>query len=349
MKEEIIKTLKDLLKYKTYKENIKEFDKLFNYIKKKYSNTYIEEYVFDNNKSLVLSNTNDTNLDIIFCTHIDVVHDDDYSYIEDIDNIYGRGTIDMKAQVAVCLTFISNINTDKKIGLFITSDEEITGNCAYQLSKIYNSKFVIVPDGGKNFNLVIEEKGLVQLEISIKTKSAHASQPFNGENAIIKLIEVYNKILEKYPLPKSSEEYITSINLSKICGGVSNNQVPDYASMTLDIRNIDKDNQEDIITYIKSISKNIEIKIITQGGTFNTDLKNKYVKKYIKATEKILGKKVNKVGCESTSAAIFFYEKNIPTIIMNPIGDYAHCPNEYVNKDSLIMLYNIYEEFLKEM
>ena len=157
MKEEIIKTLKDLLSFKTYEENKDEFEKLFNYIKKNYSNLLITEYEFKDKKALVLSNTNSHDLDIIMCTHIDIVHADTYDFTEDEDNIYGRGTIDMKGSVAVCLTLLKNIKTDLRIALFITSDEEIDGNCANELSKIYNSKIAIVPDGGSNFDLISEE------------------------------------------------------------------------------------------------------------------------------------------------------------------------------------------------
>ena len=39
---------------------------------------------------------------------------------------------------------------------------------------------------------------------------------------------------------------------------------------------------------------------------------------------------------------IYFSEKNIPTIIMNPSGGNAHSQNEYVNIDSLKKLYEIY-------
>ena len=348
MKEEIIKTLKDLLNFKTQKENKKEFEKIFNYIKKEYSDLYIEEYEFNGNKSLVLANTKDKKLDIIFCTHIDVVAADNYDYQEDKDNLYGRGTIDMKCSVAVCLQILKNVSTNLKIALFITSDEEIDGNCAYELSKIYDGNICIVPDGGSDFDLIIEEKGLIQLKLSTFTTPAHSSQLFNGENAIIKLMDVYNKIISKYPNPKSNAEYITSVNLSKLNGGKEYNQVPYFAEMILDIRNVLKDSQEDIIDFIKKIDADVSVEVITKGSTFKYDLKNKLVKKYIACSEKVLHKKVNKVGCESTSDAIFFQGKGIPTVIMNPKGGYPHSKLEYVNKDSLLDLYNIYKLFIEE-
>ena len=141
MKTKIINKLKELLKYKTIKGNQEEFNKIFEYIKltTKESLT-IKEYIFNNNKCLVISNVDTTNYDIIFCTHIDIVPCSTYDYKEDNINIYGRGTIDMKGSVAVCLELLNNINTNKKIALFITSDEETDGNCVYELLKIRSMK-----------------------------------------------------------------------------------------------------------------------------------------------------------------------------------------------------------------
>ncbi len=346
MKKEIINTLKDLLSFKTYKENTSEFEKLFTYIKDKYSSLLITEYTFNSNIALVLSNTNSKDLDLLFCTHIDVVYADDYNYTEDDTCIYGRGTIDMKGSVAVLLTLMNNLKSNSKIALMITSDEEITGYCADKLSKIYKSKFVIIPDGGTNFELITEEKGLIQLELTTTTKEAHSAQLFNGENAIVKLYNVYNKIIEKYPIPKNENEYITSVNLSKLNGGSSNNQVPGNASMFLDIRYIGADNKDDIINYIKNIDPEVKVNIVLTGPTFTTDLNNEYVKKYITSCEKILKRKIIKKGCESTSDAIYFSNRSMPTVIMNPDGYYAHSPKEYVNKESLYTLYKIYIDFI---
>ena len=349
MKENILNKLKELLKFKTIKAEKEEFEKIFNYIKQTTNKSLIiKEYIFNENKCLVISNIDTTNYDIIFCTHIDIVPCSNYNYKEDEQNIYGRGTIDMKGSVAVCLELLNNIKTPKKIALFITSDEETDGNCAYELLKIYKSKLAIVPDGGSNFTLIKEEKGLLQLELSIKTKSAHASQPFNGENAIVKLYEVDENLIKKYPLPKNSNEYQTSINLSTLNGGLQTNQVPDTAAMKLDIRYVSKDNTKDFINIISNTNPNIEIKTILEGPVFKTNINNKDIKKYLKICKKILNKEIDIISCESTSDAVYFSEHNIPTIIMNPNGYYPHCENEYVNKESLVTLYKIYIEFIQK-
>ena len=254
----------------------------------------------------------------------------------------------MKGQLSCIMSLLKHNKTNKKIAFIITSDEEIGGYCCKEILKNYTSKLAVIPDASSNFNLVVEEKGLLQLELSIKTKSAHASQPFNGENAIVKLYEVYEKLINKYPLPKDNTEYQTSINLSSLNGGLQTNQVPDTATMKLDIRYIAKDNPQDFINIISNINPNIEIKTILDGPVFKTNLNNKDMKKYLKVCKKILNKDINIIGCESTSDAVYFSEKNIPTIIMNPNGYYPHCENEYINKESLVTLYNIYYEFIQK-
>lgn len=347
MKKEILDILKKLMNIDSYSGNYKSIDKVFNYIKSIMSKSLdIKMYEFNKCKTMVISNTVDKNLDIIFGVHIDVVPNDEYKFKKDNKNVYGRGSIDMKGAVSVILNLLNNNTYSKKIALIITSDEEIDGNCMKQILKEYNTKLAIIPDGGSNFDLIKEEKGLLQVKVSIKTKSAHASKPFDGVNAITELFRVYNELITKYPLPVNEDDYKTSINLSTICGGKNNNSVPDTCSMVLDIRHINNDKKEDIISYIKSFG--VDVDVIASGSLFKTDINNSFIQNYIGVCEKVIGRKVKIKSITSTSDAIYFSDKDIPTIIMNPDGGNPHCPDEFVSIDGLVKLYKIYEEFLKE-
>lgn len=347
---EILSILKKLMNCPSVSGDKETSKKLLNDIAKMMpENLFIKKYEFDGFGSLVISNTKEKNFDIVFCGHIDVVPCDEYKYTEKEDKIFGRGSIDMKGAIAVCIRLFQNLNTNKKVALFITSDEEIAGNCAKELVNLYpNIKLAVIPDGGKDFQLICEEKGLLQLKLSVKTKSSHASQPYNGINAINVLYECYLKLLKEYPLPKNEKDYKTSINLSKIVGGKAINQVPDYAEMYLDVRHIYSDKKETILDLIKKINSNINVEIIGDGIAFISDPKNKNIKEYLKACKDVLGFEPVITKTESTSDAIYFSKKNIPTALMNPSGDYPHCPLEYVEKDSLLKLYKIYEKLLKE-
>lgn len=349
MNNKIVEVTKKLMSFKTYKDNQDEFKKLFDYIKEEVKDLNIEEYEFNKKKCMVISNQKTKEFDLLFCCHCDVVNTENWNITEDKENIYGRGSIDMKGGLACSLEALKNAKTKKRIGLFITTDEEIDGYTCKKLLEKYKTGFAIIPDGGKDFQLITEEKGLLQLELTMKTHSAHASQPWNGENAINKLYEIYQELLKKYPLPKNSKEYITSINLGTINGGNSFNSVPDFCSMKLDIRYTSETNKEKLLKEIRKISKDVKINIALETSNFICDLENLNIKKYEEITEKVLNRKIKKIGCESSSDAVYFYDRKIPTIIMNPIGDYPHGEKEFVNKESLYKLYKIYSEMIKEV
>lgn len=348
--EEILTLLEKLMNCPGVSKDTKLTNQLLDEIKESLpKELFVQKYDFDGFGSLVISNTEDTDFDIVFCTHIDVVPCEEYKYTEDDENVYGRGSMDMKGQVAVLLTLFKELRTDKKVALFITSDEEIAGNCAKRLVDIYpNIKLAIIPDGGKNFELIEEEKGQLQIKLSVNTKTAHASQPYNGVNALEVLYDCYLKLLKEYPMPLSSDDYKTSVALTKMVGGDALNQVPGYAEMYLDIRHVASDKKDDILKLIKEINHEIEIEIMAAGSAFTTDVNNPNIKMYLDMCKDVLGYDPKIVKTEATSDAIYFSDKNIPTALMNPIGDFPHCPNEFVNKKSLLDLYKIYDKILKE-
>ncbi len=350
--------LNKLISYKTVHGNDKsEFIKCFNYIENYLSdnkNLYFEKFDFNDNLSMLISNTKSNNFDILFVGHLDVVDAEEKQFsAKKVDNkVYGRGSFDMKGHDSVMIDIMKEIDNSKKVALLLTSDEERGG--FFGIPKImdkhpFKSKLAIVPDGGNNFDFITEEKGVLQLELIAHGKRAHASKPYDGKNAIVKLFNVYNEIIKKYPIPKSEEDFKTSINLGTINGGTVVNIVPEYASMMLDIRHVYSDTKESIIDEIKKIDKGIEIKIFAQGEAYKANINNTSVRKYINACEKVLNKKINCVPCESASDARFFEKYGINAIIMNACGNDAHGSNEYIELSSLDILKKIYKNIIEEI
>ncbi|MCI9233689.1 MAG: M20 family metallopeptidase [Bacilli bacterium] len=71
-------------------------------------NLIIKQHNFNSFSSLIISNTKDENFDVVFCVHIDVVPCDKYQFQKERNTIYGRGTIDMKGAVSVCITLFNH-------------------------------------------------------------------------------------------------------------------------------------------------------------------------------------------------------------------------------------------------
>ena len=353
----IKKLVSDLVKFETVYGNEKEFFECFSYIKEYLKNTdlTIKEYFFNGFRSMVISNCDTKNYDVIFVGHIDVVPGTKQQFTPYINNnkLYGRGTFDMKGHVAIMIEIMKNISvikTNYNVALFITSDEEQGG--FYGVNRLlneikYKTKLAIVPDAGNNFDHIIEEKGVLQLKLSYSGKSAHSSLAFDGDNALIHLINMYNELIKKYPLPKNKKDFKTSINLAKLNGGNAINKVCDYAEMYLDIRHISSDLKNDFLNSIKEINPNVIIEVLAQGDEF-IYIENDLSLKYLDICEKVLQKKINKNKCESSSDARFFYKKGISCILMNAKGKNLHADQEYIDIESLELLYNIYFDFLNK-
>ncbi len=346
----IVNNTSKLISFPTYHGNDDAFKELFDYVKEQMNGFFIKDIIVNynnhDNHNLLISNVESNDFDIIFSGHVDVVKNEEYKARIVGNKLYGRGAIDMKGQVAVMMEILKNAKTSKKMALLLTSDEEIGGFCCENIAKNLNAQIVIMPDGGKNFDLIVEEKGLAQLEITATGVSAHGSEPFNGDNAILKLINLYNDLISIYSLPKSKDDWRLSITLSKMNGGDANNKVPDKATMALDIRYTANDNINRIINYIRNYSEDITLKILDVEPVFYLDQELEIVKNFIAKSEKILNKKLVITKCSAGSDATYFSEKKIPVIIMNPIGDYWHNKNEYADINSYYTLYRIFKSLL---
>ena len=72
------------------------------------------------------------------------------------------------------------------------------------------------------------------------------------------------------------------------------------------------------------------------------------MKKYVEVCESLTGKEIEAVNYQAASDGRFFTEKNIPCVIMNPVGGNIHCANEFVSLNSLCTLEKIYKKYIKE-
>lgn len=353
----ITNLLSKLISFKTVYPNYEEVEKCINFIKEyfKDSNLYIEEFSKNKDKSILISNTEDKRLDVLFVGHLDVVPEEaeDQFTAQIIDNkLYGRGSFDMKGHDAVMINLLKENKFNCKVGLLLTSDEErggFNGTGSFLNDEKYTCKIAVVPDAGNNFEIVDEEKGVLQIRVSYEGKESHSAQIYNGDNAIKKIMDLYEYLIEKYPLTKSKEDFISSINVAKIEGGRETNIVAGKCSMILDIRHIAKDKKSDFINAIKEYNNKYKIEILAEGEEFKTIKEDKYFKKFLIAYKQVLKKDVKYSKCESASDGRFFYSKNIPCILMNATGENLHSKDEYIELDSLDTLYNIYLQFMKEV
>ncbi len=342
--EGLVKLISELVRFRTTSDNPSEIRKCSDFIARHLKRRGISVNVHERNGkvSLVATFEKTRSPDIFFNAHFDVVPASSHLFEPKVDGdrLYGRGTDDCKAQVAVLMLLMSHFALQKKkpsMGIMLTSDEEIGGSDGvnFLLSELgYSSKFALVADGGDNFDIVTKHKAFIQVRVSARGKSAHSSRPWEGgENAIEKLIEAYGKI--KILFPKLTKpEWKTTASLNKIAGGDVINKVPDYAELYLDIRRTEKDSEEKIMKALNGIGS-VQVEKVASSDMLITDESNQYISKLKLSAEKILKRNIRTHYEHGATDARYFSAAGIPAVVFKPIGFGAHSDNEHVVISSL--------------
>jgi len=358
-KEELINLTKDLIRFKSTKDNPEEIQACLNYIKDyfKYSDVIIKEFVKNNKPSLFISYRDTKKPKLLLNGHIDVIEaeEDQFNPTIDGDKLFGRGSVDMKAGVAASIVLLKEFSKKKNkpdLGLMIVSDEEIGGfdGTGYLVSKGYGGDFAIAAEPNhteslNKLNIVIAEKGVLWLKIKTRGIACHGSRPWLGENAIEKLITKSKEIKDLFEEASNDEFWKNTINFGKIEGGDSPNRVPDLAELTIDIRYTEETNSDELLKKIKSIS-DIEVEVLEDAPMLlnkdNVDIINKLKK----VTEEVTDNEVNLLKECGASDLRFTSEKGMPSVIFGPFGENYHGLKEYVSISNLILFTKSLKQFI---
>ncbi|XJZ27233.1 M20 family metallopeptidase [Bacillota bacterium Lsc_1132] len=289
---------------------------------------------------------------LIFNGHVDVVSGKAELFIpkEKDGKLYGRGAADMKAGVAAMMAAMVELNKydlQSKIQLQIVSDEESGGEngSGYLAEQGYRGDFVICSEATQ-LGIGLQAKGILNLDIEVKGRSAHGSRPWEGINAIEKAYQVYEKIL-KLPFLKENSEFYSSpsINLAKIQGGDVYNKVPDQCILSFDIRFLPTQNKEEILQQIESVTDGKMI-VSQAGEPVRTDPRSPF----IPALSTIIGKyaTLNLFGQHGSADTRFYSAYGIPAVEFGPSGANWHGDEEYVIIDSVEQYLHMIVEFARE-
>ncbi len=286
--------------------------------------------------------------------HIDVVPGPDelFTLRKDHENFYGRGVLDMKGPIAVFLNTIDSLKDNLmqfNLGLMITTDEETGGvnGTPAVLEQGYIPSVCILPDGGDNWQIQRSSKGVLQLKISTSGRATHGSQPWNGDNANLKLIRVIYEIHNLFPKNGPSDN---TINIGKINGGTAINQVADAAEAFIDIRVISEDDKQQLLKKIELVchEHKAALDIVMNGISAISDFQNPYIKRFAEIVNEVTNVKIKGSHAYGSSDARFFTERNIPCISLYPPGAEHHSSNEWVNIEGLHQFQEIITQYLLE-
>lgn len=341
--------LKKLIRFETVANTPNseaEFQKCFDYILEELQKTpiKIKKGIKNGKPWLVATTQNTKSPKLMFATHLDVVAGDKKLFHpkEDDGKLYGRGTSDMKFAAAIYLDLIEKLYKKKQaqdlsLGFMFTFDEESGGydGTKFLLNKEYKPKLGFLPDGGDNWKIEIQSKSFQFIELTATGKTAHGSRPWQGSNAITRLISVLNQIVNLFDKNPSPDQWINTLNIGQISGGDSTNTVANQAKATLDIRYAKETEKSKMLAKIEKICEQnaIKIKIILDEPAHFEDKNNKFIELWKKIANKY--HRVEFLNSFGGSDARFFTKHNIPCIVTKPKCGGHHSTNEWIDLNSL--------------
>ena len=290
--------------------------------------------------SRVWSTTSTLTPDVFLSAHIDVVPapPELFQVQVDGDKMFGRGVSDMKFAVACFINSLHTVYQSTRrlpsLALMLTSDEEVGGNngTGYLVKEVgFRPKVVIVPDGGPDNKLVEEAKGVLHLKVSAQGVSAHASRPWEGNNALNTLITAVGRAQELYPTPARSC-WRTTLNIGQIHGGSQTNQVPNLAEARLDVRHIPHDSHDGIIRRVQKAVAPCQVDLLVQADAFKISRDDPYIQRWVSLLN---GSRDPFIREHGASDGRFFSALGVPVILSRPASGGIHSNDEFCHIQSL--------------
>ncbi|MBP7796104.1 MAG: YgeY family selenium metabolism-linked hydrolase [Elusimicrobiales bacterium] len=297
------------------------------------------------------------------------------------NKILGRGATDQKLSMAA-MVYAGKIIKELGLGKDYTfiavgsvQEEDCDGLCLMHIITKEKIKpdYVVLTEP-TNLSVYRGHRGRMEIKVSVKGKSCHASAPERGDNAVVKMSSIVQEITELNNNLKNDDflgkgtvavTYIESKTPSL-------NAVPDEATVYLDRRLTNGEDKKLAVSQIKNLPSvkkyNAKVEILNYEATSWTGLdvaqekyfptwvlpeEHKLVQSGIKAAEIALGKKpVVDKWVFSTNGVATAGRLKIPTIGFGPGNEiYAHTVNEQMPIDDLLkatVFYSTVGSFITE-
>jgi succinyl-diaminopimelate desuccinylase len=208
------------------------------------------------------------------------------------DALWGRGTVDMKAGVAVMLKLAVEISQPNVDVTWIFYDHEEVeaelnglGRLARNRPELLEGSFAVLcepssaqVEGGCN--------GTMRVEVRTSGVKAHSARPWMGENAIHKTAEALSKLAVYQPeeVEVDGLVYRESLNAVLIGGGIATNVIPDQATVTVNYRYAPSKSHVEVAEFLKEFFAPLEVVVMDHADGARPGLDRAEAAAFVAAT-----------------------------------------------------------------
>ncbi|AQT79915.1 hypothetical protein B1R94_12500 [Mycolicibacterium litorale] len=168
---------------------------------------------------------------------------DPFGGIVDGDRLYGRGATDMKGGVAAMVVAFERLAASwhhaspaRSVVLALTASEESGCQGAQAILPLLPTIGAIVVGEATANHVGVGHKGVMWARLRVDGRTAHASRPDLGDNAVVRMAELISALEATTPAAGECILGRPTVTPTLIAGGSVRNMVPDLCECTLDIR-----------------------------------------------------------------------------------------------------------------
>ncbi|MSO97508.1 MAG: acetylornithine deacetylase [Rhodospirillaceae bacterium] len=317
---------------------------------------------------------------VVLSGHTDVVpvedqdwHSDPFQVVEKDGKLFGRGTSDMKAFVAIALAALPDMTKaglKRPIHFAFSYDEEVGCVGVPSLIKLLNAELpkpsAVVVGEPTEMKVVTAHKSVTGVRTVITGHEAHSSQPHRGVSAVMvaaELIEFLRAVsadaAKRGPTNPLFEPEHTTITINRIEGGTAPNIMAGHCAFQWDVRSLP---EEDPTVYIRRFTDHCRDVVLPRLHKISTLCK---IESVARASTPALKPEKNSdaeqlcrmlTGDNVTRHVSFaaeagqFQHSGLATVICGPGSiTQAHQPNEFIDVSQVELGVKFVDDLIKHL
>ena len=306
---------------------------------------YTEVETLDGRKLLFAATRAGKTQDVVLNAHLDVVPAPAEMFdIRAAEKgwVAGRGAGDCLGNAAVLAQVLVRLNGKVGVGGAFSTDEETGGKTTRCfVDRGYRARRLYCVMDGDGYALIVGQKGVISLTLTAVGTSCHAAKPWEGENALDRLVTSYCRVRELFP-PVSADDSWHPTMAPVIChAGDTANKVPERAEMSLNIRYTDSENGDLIVDRIRRES-GLDVRVDMQCDPVVFSEKTPVLQRMLESMRSHLGQNVLIKRLDGATDARHFADQQVPIAIIGLPHRGLHGDGEAMEASAI----PAYEDFL---
>jgi acetylornithine deacetylase len=304
---------------------------------------------------------------LLLNSHLDTVGvegmDQPFTLRPDGDQLYGRGTYDMKGSIAVMLLladyFIGHPPPLDILFTFVADEEDLSAGMEHLVNR-WLLDIAPHPSGAiflepTEEQIGVSHKGFSWYELEVTGQAAHGSRPEQGIDAILPLGSVLDELgriqaelHQRDPDPLLGH---ASLHSSIIEGGTELSVIPSRSCLKWERRTLPGESQQALDRELARMVQAAK----AYPGDHEVNARQLFVRRPFRVPEDArIFRRLQKVAAQSRPVGLSFWadsalaaQAGIPSVLFGPIGHGAHAVDEWVSLKSLVRVYEVLKKLIE--